>query len=903
MASLDILDKTMTGAAFSFPPLSDLHNESDVEQKLIYPFITAQTPFGLNFPSSSVLTKKNVRGCEISKGNSRKSYFPDYVLTAGTLPRVVIEAKSPTEPLDEAYREARLYATEINSMFPSGLSPVSYVIACNGKNIYFGRWDEANPIICTDLELNGIASADISLIIESIKFEKLVKESEKIKLQIKPQLIKPRRILGGLSIQNEEIGLNSFGARIQGELLHIFNPATVEDRALIVKNAYVGSKRRERFVEPIDRVIRAASPPSHTDSKLLEDTANPLEITKRLAELKPLENKILLLIGTVGAGKTTFLDYLQTVALPRHVIDKTVWVRINMNTAPVSANEIYSWLRREVIQQCKATILDVDLDSLDGLKRLYSVEINKFNKGPGLLFQADPTVYSIKLAELIQSIQSDDGITASAATRFCAGERGRLLIIALDNSDKRTLEEQLLMFEAAQWLQKEFRCLIILPLREETYDNYRDRPPLDTALKDLVFRIEPPLFQNVLHKRIQLALKLLGSENNSQLTYDLPNGFRVEYSSNEISYYLTSIVKSIFEHDRFIRRLITGLAGRSIRRALEIFIEFCTSGHIGEDQILRIKHAEGSYSIPLDVVTRVLLRTNRRLYDSDFSYIKNIFGATWTDDDPNHFVRKIVLSWLFNNISEAGPSGQKGYFSISEIKNILVPLGVTEDVLDREIIYLLKGHCIISETYRVDNINNGDLIRLAPAGMVHLELLSNVDYLSAVAEDTYFDNQKEAQSVADSLRRPDRQLKRDEVLENASILVDFLKREKLRRNSIVGIISPNNSFDKLADLADSESAISAARNGLIGHKWAGAEEKYTKGSLHKGIIVNPHPEHGLFVEVEPGITGLVPKASLNLSGTSVTEYANLTELIIEVRIEKINERRGKLSLTLIRFID
>lgn len=892
-----------SNTAFSFPPIEEMHNESDVEQKLIYPFLTASFPFGLGYPPASVMTKQNVRGCEIGKGSSRKSYFPDYVLTAGTLPRVVIEAKTPSDSLEEAYREARLYAAEINAQYPSGQNPLTYVIACNGKELYFGLWDQATPTICADLESNGIASANISSVIESIKFERLTKDSDRIKASVKPKLFKPRRMIGGQGIQNEEVGLNTFGARIQGELLHIFNPATIEDRALIVKNAYVGSKRRERFVEPIDRVIRAASPPSHTDSQLLEDTANPQEITKRLAQLKSLENKILLLIGTVGAGKTTFLDYLQTVALPREVIDKTAWVRINMNPSPVSPAEIYSWLRREVCSHCRATLPELDFEDIEQLQKLYSVELNQFKKGPGKLYEAVPTTYAIKFAEQLQKLQEDEKITATAYTRFCAAERGKLLVIALDNSDKRTLEEQLLMFEVAQWLQKEFRCLIILPLREETYDNYRDRPPLDTALKDLVFRIEPPLFQNVLHKRIQLALKQLAAEGNRQLTYELPNGFRVEYGSNEISYYLTSIVRSIFEHDRYIRRLITGLAGRNIRRALEIFIEFCTSGHIGEDQILKIKHAEGLYSIPLEVVTRVLLRTNRRLYDSDYSYILNVFGANWKDEDPNHFVRKIILSWLLQNISEAGPSGQKGYFPISEIKRIAVPFGIIEAVLDREITYLLKGHCMVSETYKTEGLDDCELIRLAPAGMVHLDLLTNIDYLAAVAEDTYFDNQEIAQSIADTLRKSDRQLRRDVVLKNASILVEFLSQERARRSKQISIISTDSNFEGLTDLSDTECALKNSRVSLIGPKWADAESKYPQGSKHRGIIVNPHVDHGLFVELEAGITGLVPKNSLNLTEISSRDYLNLTELTVEVAIQKIDSEKGKISLKFISFIE
>ncbi|SFN45012.1 Type I restriction enzyme R protein N terminus (HSDR_N) [Nitrosospira briensis] len=892
----------MSDTAFSFPPIRDMSNESDVEQKLIYPFVTTIFPFGLGYPLSSVLTKKTVRGCEIGKGSSRKSYFPDYVLTAGTLPRVVIEAKAPSENLNEAYREARLYAAEINAQYPSGQNPLTYVVACNGQQLHFGSWDQATPTICAELENNGIASGQISAIIESIRFDKLTKDSDRIKALIKPKYFKPRRMIGGQGIQNEEVGLNSFGARIQGELLHIFNPTTTEDRAMIVKNAYIGSRRRERFVEPIDRVIRAASPPSHTDSQLLEDTANPKEITRRLVQLKPLENKILLLIGMVGAGKTTFLDYLQIVALPREVTERTVWVRINMNTAPVSPNEIYSWLRREIRNQCQASQPSLDFEDLDQLQKLYSVELKRFKKGPGKLFEADPITYSVKLAEEIQKLQADEKVTALAFTRFCVAERGKLLIIALDNSDKRTLDEQLLMFEAAQWLQKEYRCLIMLPLREETYDNYRDRPPLDTALKDLVFRIEPPLFQNVLHKRIQLALKHLALEGNRQLTYELPNGFRVEYGSNEISYYLTSIVKSIFEHDKYIRRLITGLAGRNIRRALEIFIEFCTSGHITEDQILKIKRAEGAHSIPLEVVTRVLLRTNRRLYDSDHSYVLNVFGANWNDEDPNHFVRKIILTWLLKNISEAGPSGQKGYFPISEIKRMAVPFGIVEEVLTREITYLLIGHCIVSETYKTENLDDCELIRLASAGMVHLDLLTNIDYLAAIAEDTYFDNEATARKIADTLRKSDRQLKRKDVLYNASILVEFLLRERERRNNLVGIISANIGFESLTDLTDSERALKESRELVLGPQWEKVGSKYQVGSSHKGIIVNPHVSHGLFVELEAGITGLIPKRSLQ-NTMFATDYRFLTELAVEVVILVNEPLKCTLILKLIRFMD
>jgi hypothetical protein len=249
-------------------------------------------------------------------------------------------------------------------------------------------------------------------------------------------------------------------------------------------------------------------------------------------------------VGGVGAGKTTFVDHLQEVALPRDLIEKTVWVHINMNPAPISHAEIYDWLRKEIIAGCKAAYPDIDFDDLESLKKVFSVEVNRFSKGVGRLYEADQNVYNQKLGEALEKFDTNLHDKAIAYTRYCSTQREKLLVLVLDNCDKRLRDEQLLMFEAAQWVQKEFRALVVLPLREETYDNHRDQPPLDTALKDLVFRIEPPLFHNVLVSRVQMALNSISKLAPKAYRYDLPNGFHVEYAASDQAYYLTGTSKN-----------------------------------------------------------------------------------------------------------------------------------------------------------------------------------------------------------------------------------------------------------------------------------------------------------------------------------------------------------------------
>ncbi|WP_220275098.1 type I restriction endonuclease [Pseudomonas aeruginosa] len=882
---------------FETPELKDLKNESDVEQKLIFPLVCSPAPYGLSHPQQHILTKQNIKSLEINKGRQTKSYFPDYLITSRGYPLIVIEAKAPGEDLNEAYREARLYAQEINALYPSGINPCSLIIACNGEKIIAGASDSFEPSFSIPLNNINPSNSEFSKFCETFNSSATEIFCDRFDAKIKPEYLKkPRRLVGGKSVQNEEVGHNSFGATIAAELGHIFNPNTIEDRIYIVKNGYIPSKRRERYIDPIDKIIRASKPPSELNSSLIEDTANPKEIIQALSRGKNLEHKVILLVGSVGSGKTTFIDYLREVALPRDIIETSLWIRINMNESPVASDEIYNWLRVQIAEGCKKETPDLDFEELEIIKKLYAPEVNKFEKSIGRLLKGTPE-YNIKLAELIERLESDIHSTAIAFTRFCGSERGKLPIIVLDNCDKRTLNEQLLMFQAAQWLQSEFKALVILPLREETYDNHRERPPLDTALKDLVFRIEPPMFQTVLVKRVQLALREMSRGQNGSLRYDLPNGYTVEYSKTDTSLYLMSILRSIFEHDIYIRRIIVGLSARNIRRAMEIFLEFCTSGHIKEDQIFKIRKSEGRYALPLHQVSRVLLRMNRRYYDSDASYVKNIFSTTQFDARTNYFSRFLILRWLKSRFHQYGSSSVKGYFKISDIKSSISIYGFDDAIITRDIEYLLSSHCLVSEDFRVDQLADDDLVKIAPAGFVHLDLLRNITYLAALAEDTLFSDESTAKRIAHRIVDLEHQYDAHIAYENAKDLVDYLHSERQRQSQLSEAFLRRSEFMELTDIGEMELALRDFLANSATPIWQKIEELYPIGSIHTGCIRNIHYKYGVFVTLHQEVTGLVHKSRLkNLSEvkTSLKEGDDIT-----VRIESTNMLRKKIELSIV----
>jgi type I site-specific restriction endonuclease len=139
-----------------FAKLEDLLTESDVEQKLVWPLLTAKLPSGLGYTASDIVTKLSTRRLEIGKGTTRKFYYPDYLVVLAGLPLIVVEAKAPEVPVRDGLDEARLYGVEINALFPSGVNPCFRVMACNGHELVSAPLDTSEPdIVVSHRELSA----------------------------------------------------------------------------------------------------------------------------------------------------------------------------------------------------------------------------------------------------------------------------------------------------------------------------------------------------------------------------------------------------------------------------------------------------------------------------------------------------------------------------------------------------------------------------------------------------------------------------------------------------------------------------------------------------------------------------------------------------------------------------
>lgn len=752
-----------------------LTNESDVEQKIVYKLLTNEEPTGLGYSSFNIYTKLNLRKLDIDKRGNSKLYYPDYIAIIDGFPLVVVEVKRPNEDLVEAYREARLYALEINSLYTSDLNPCKLIIATDGVKLFAGYWDDSKPKF--NIGINDWISSnnEFGKFIDEFCVQRQISTSLKLKEILRTNVVykKPLNLLGGKHIQNAQ-RQNTFGETISISYRHLFNPNDETERADIVKNAYVKVDKHLSHVDPIDRLIRKKISPSLTHATEISDNINPVEIINKLGNAHNYNNQLLLLIGSVGSGKSTFISYLKEVGISKSILARLTWIRVDLNSAPVNKNDIYTWLKNSIIDILIEENKEVDVNDLKVIKDIFSTELLNFDKIASLLGK-DSDVYNVKLFDEINKWKDDLDLRVKNFIDFFIHKKGKEFIIVLDNCDKRNLEEQLLMFEVANWLKDSFKCIVFLPLRETTFDHFRNEKPLDTVIKDLTFRINPPALEKVIYNRIKYAGRL-GKKGDKGNYYQLPNGFTAHYPSSDELNYLKSILKSLFQN-KFFKRLISGLAGRDVRKGIEIFLDFCKSGHISEADIMKMKFNQGDYSLPNHIVSRVFLRGNREYYSDSETRIKNLFYSEPSDKFPDPFLRVAILDWLNERRRIKGTSGIVGFYKIEELLVGLSVLGHNPTSILAELKVMAKNSMIITESQNDEVIELDDLISINSPGYIHLELLTSIDYLSSCAEDVWFSKETTATRIAKRINNSDSypHFSLYTTTENSKDLIDYLE--------------------------------------------------------------------------------------------------------------------------------
>lgn len=177
----------------------------------------------------------------------------------------------------------------------------------------------------------------------------------------------------------------------------------------------------------------------------------------------------------------------------------------------------------------------------------------------------------------------------------------------------------------------------------------------------------------------------------------------------------------------------------------------------------------------------------------------------------------------------------------------------------------------MSEGDRSD-ISNADLIAISPSGVIHLELLKNISYISAVSEDTFYRENQTAKSISDHLTGNSGypiDSKQSDLIK-VSILIDYLvayqKSHFFELDDIINTneLSRESSLEHISDFyrmkIENDPKLSERHNLVT---------KYPKGTVIQTQILSIQ-SYGFFVDIGLDASGLVHISQI--PGKSSTLY-------------------------------
>lgn len=394
--------------------------------------------------------------------------------------------------------------------------------------------------------------------------------------------------------------------QLEGELLekcYVSTPETIKFDSRI--NLHI-SKRDHLFKTQPVRPMKAS------ESVVLRQ-----KLAESVAKVKPLA---ILLLGSVGSGKTTFLHYTRKVKAadlfaPKSSGNYPHWIYVDFRDCPEQASAIdfiYARIREYFIQD------GYFKDYNRCIRKAYATEIEALKSGPLFLVAKNKEKFDEAITELI----TDDykKVVPYIDKLLTHATHHSAIFLVIDNVDQfEHEEEQSRLFTETISLGHKLGVNLVMSMRGSTYAKHRNSATFDAYDFDPL-QIDPPRISSVLSKRFALAKRLLEGKKGE---FVAENGAHIKLEN--VAEIMDLVQASVLGTE--IGNRIEVLSADDVRLALRMTREFLEFGYSNPGRALQIYREEGKYVLPKHEAFRAILLGNHSVYSEEYSPIANPFDS------------------------------------------------------------------------------------------------------------------------------------------------------------------------------------------------------------------------------------------------------------------------------------
>lgn len=578
-------------------------------------------------------------------------------------------------------------------------------------------------------------------------------------------------LLGRKTDQFEERRLNKFfkGSSvkrqnpiyplIESEVISAFSDSIIGAEDSLLEKCYVKNADRQKFDNRISMHLQKREPLFSVQPKKpmrkKESSSLVDSISTASSSRRPLA---ILILGTVGTGKTTFLQYTRKVASAAY-FEKSAsapyphWIDIDFRDFSRSESPL------DFIYSHLFSYLNSDTyfkDFQRAIKPAYRDEIDALRTGPMFLLAKNQEEFDKKITEII--VNDYNKRQPYVDKLFSHAAKNSPLFLVIDNVDQFEDDAvQSEIFSDAMAIASRLSLNLIISMRESTYVNHRGSATFDAFDFDPL-HIEPPEIPAVLSRRFFLTAQMLAGKSGSFTTHGGVN-FKVE----DLSVFIDIVKSSVLGTE--VGERIDVLANHDVRLALRMTREFLAKGYTDPAKALQSHKSKGAYVLPKQEAFRSILLGNQSVYSEEFSVIGNPFDSRLGKSNGG-LLRMFVLSALVRQNNAAG-----GHLDGPDIRDVIRSIGFSEDDTLRVLSDLCDLRFVNTRSHGKADMNSGYYAsRLG--GHVVRALIADLTFVENILMDTFISDK----DIWDLLRELTQQIRDErEIVRRMEIRVERAK--------------------------------------------------------------------------------------------------------------------------------
>lgn len=686
-----------------------------------------------------------------------KDTYLDYLITTAQT-SLLVEAKRAQidfshlpalrrAPLRGSWMKGDLRRAVIQARDYGRIKGVGFCAVTNGDAWVIFPVNRRDLVSFDDTSAMIFQAAEVALRSDIEDFKALLSRDSVIDGSLEQQL------LGGDSNQIENRRLNriydkSFSkitrqtmfSSIEDGIVTAFSEDLIAGNPELLEKAYVETADRVRFDDRIrmavlrrEQVLRSRPTRPVGRDGVKGAGAKFIQVN---VKAQPIA---LLTLGLVGAGKTTFLRYVETIS------GKAFF---NQSKGPPSAHWLYADFRAfssglsprtyiydAILNYIKANPTLGDYEKTVG--PAYEEEIANLTRGPFGPLKANKAALDQRIGEVL--LKEYEDVVPYCRRILSHTTKSQPCFLVIDNVDQiEDVRIQDSIFLDAVAVARESNLNLVIAMRDATYVKNRSSAVFDAFTFDAIY-IDPPDIQSVLSKRFTIANHLLKDR-----TFDIVSDGGAKVTISDASLVVEMLSASVLGTE--VGQLIEVSATGDVRLALRMTKQFLQFGYSTSYRAYQAFQRTGRYDFPIHEAVRAIMFGNQSIYRDEFSPILNPFDAK-TGRSESQFLRVYIMSAL---VAAATTKEFQG-IEASEIISCLERMGFSSRITNKVIADLIKARVCFSRSHQ-EYSSESVLVPTRLCGYVVRDLVGRLVFLETVIFDTFIYGDEVWEAVKDGMK-------------------------------------------------------------------------------------------------------------------------------------------------------